>query len=194
MPKNSTILIIRHAEKPPSGAGLSLEGIERAAAYVPYFESFKTPVGEPLRVANIFAAKSSKESERPVLTVRPLANALGLTIHDEYEDGEPQRLAEHILNAGTRYDSSTLLICWHHEQALALAEALRVPETLPSTLPWPAPKSSPPRWPEEVFGWVLVIAYDNEGNIDFGRTMCINAKLMYDDYGHEPPGPVHQPA
>ncbi len=189
MPKNSTILIIRHGEKPPSGAGLSLEGIERAAAYVPYFENFKTAGGERLSVAHIFAAKSSTESERPVLTIAPLAKALGLSIHDEYEDKEARRLAEHILNAGTHYDDATLLICWHHEQALALAEALGVPEGLPSTLPWPS--LEPPRWPENVFGWVLVIAYDGEGEIDFGRTMCINAKLMYDDYGLEPPGPVY---
>jgi len=191
MPKNSTILIVRHGEKPPSGPGLSLEGLERAAAYVPYFESFKTAGGESLNVAHIFAAKSTKESERPVLTVTPLAKALGLTIHHDYADREVQQLAEHIRNAGTRYDNATLLICWHHEQALALAEALGVPETLPSTLPWPAPKSSPPRWPEEVFGWVLVLAYDDEGKIDFAKTMCINTKLMYDDHGHEPPGPVH---
>ena len=135
----------------------------------------------------LFAAKSSHESERPVQTITPLAQALDLVIDETIEDSDYKKLAKKINDGGTYYDGSTLLICWHHEHALCLAEALGVPQKLPSTLPWPAPLT----WPEEVFGWVLVIAYDEEGHIDFARTMCVSTKLMYDDCGQDPPGPVY---
>ena len=84
----------------------------------------------------------------------------------------------------TTYDGTTVLICWHHEEALALAEALGVPKRLPSTLPWA------PRWPEGAFGWVLVITYGADGEVDFGRTTCVTAELMYGDCCNGPPGAV----
>src|SRR5262249_57759246 len=39
-PKNSVILIIRHAENPANGHGLSPRGEERAKAYKNYFQTF----------------------------------------------------------------------------------------------------------------------------------------------------------
>src|SRR5215467_4847129 len=45
-PKNSTVLIIRHAENPPNGHALSLRGKERAEAYKNYFQNF-TVDGKP---------------------------------------------------------------------------------------------------------------------------------------------------
>ena len=39
-PKNSVILIIRHAENPANGHGLSPRGEERAKAYKNYFQNF----------------------------------------------------------------------------------------------------------------------------------------------------------
>jgi hypothetical protein len=189
--KNATILIVRHGEKPPEGPELSLAGVERAAAYAPYFQSFTTPRGEALTIEHIFAAKSSHESERPVLTVTPLAAALKLVIDDSVADKDYRKLADWILAKDSPspnpYDGSTLLICWHHEQAIRLAEALGIPKKLTPTFPWPANGE----WPEDVFGWVLMIAYDGDGAIEYGRTLCVSTALMYDDYGQKPPGPVH---
>jgi hypothetical protein len=189
MLKNATILIIRHGEKPADAndSGLSLAGEERAAAYVPYFKNFTTPRGEPLKIEHIFAAKNSGESHRPVLTVTPLAEALKRKIEDHVADDEYKELAKKILAAGSTYSGSTLLICWHHEHAIKLAEALGMPSVHAPTFPWPADG----KWPEDVFGWVLIVAYDEAGKIDFGRTRCVSTALMYDDYGQEPPGPVH---
>jgi hypothetical protein len=191
MPTNSTILIIRHAEKPNTGATVSTAGYERAWAYTIYFQNFNTIGGEPLAINRIFAAKNSRDSERPVQTVTPLAKALGLRVNDEYADKQYDELAKHILASGT-YDGSALLVCWHHEEAVSLAEALGVPERLPPTVPWP-PLPEPnqrTRWPEDVFGWVLAITFDAEGKLNLGRTMAMNAQLMYNDCGKDPPGPV----
>lgn len=40
MLNNSTIILIRHAEKPVSGVRLSQEGKQRAAAYIAYFQHY----------------------------------------------------------------------------------------------------------------------------------------------------------
>jgi hypothetical protein len=40
MPKNSNILMVRHAEKPDSGKDLSVTGQERAHAYAVYFQNY----------------------------------------------------------------------------------------------------------------------------------------------------------
>jgi hypothetical protein len=38
MPANVTIFIVRHAEKPEKGDDLAPEGVDRAQAYVKYFQ------------------------------------------------------------------------------------------------------------------------------------------------------------
>src|SRR5262245_23938348 len=73
-PKNGTVLIIRHAEKPADGPGLTPRGEERAKAYPRYFRNF-TVDGKPLHLDRIFAAADSDESQRPRLTVLPLARS-----------------------------------------------------------------------------------------------------------------------
>jgi hypothetical protein len=37
---------------------------------------------------------------------------------------------------------------------------------------------------------VLAITFDAEGKLNLGRTMAMNAQLMYNDCGKDPPGPV----
>src|SRR5262245_66424089 len=63
-PKNSVILIIRHAENPANGHGLSPRGEERAKAYKDYFQNF-TVDGKQRKPNVIFVATDSKHSHRP---------------------------------------------------------------------------------------------------------------------------------
>jgi hypothetical protein len=58
-PKNSVVLIIRHAEDADSGDGISPLGQERAEAYKNYFREF-TLDSKRLEPEAIFAAKDSK--------------------------------------------------------------------------------------------------------------------------------------
>ena len=84
------ILIMRHAEKPddPSDPNLSPEGQDRAKALVTWYpETFGPP-------DVIFAAAISKHSERPIQTVQPLADALGLELLTPYADENYAALAE----------------------------------------------------------------------------------------------------
>ncbi len=189
LPKNSTILIIRHAQKPDSGAGLTPAGRERALAYAGYFQSFSPDGGEPLKIDYLFAAANSSDSCRPQLTILPTAASLGLPIDDATPDDNVQQLAKQIRN-GSQYDDSTLLICWHHEEALDLTAELGVdPSLLPPTANWPErwPGGPPPAGTPDVYGWVLIIVSDANGAVDTSRTRCINENLMADDAGKDPP-------
>src|SRR5450755_3891243 len=70
--KDTVVLIIRHAEKPDAGPGLSPSGQQRAEAYKDYFQNFAVD-SKAMRPDAIFAAKDSKASQRPRLTVEPFA-------------------------------------------------------------------------------------------------------------------------
>ena len=172
MPKNATILIVRHGEKPDAGIGLAPAGRERALAYVGFFAGYA-----PQR---LFAAANSTESCRPQLTILPLASALGLPIDDATEDKDYAALAAQIVSDPT-CAGATSLICWHHQHALSLAGAFGVvPSALPKSATWPA------QWPGDVYGWLLLLVSDDQGNVDTSATRCINQKLMHDDHGQDP--------
>src|SRR5437764_10364461 len=85
--KNATVLIIRHAEKPESGKHLSPAGVRRAQAYVDFFNSF-TLNSHLVKIDHLFAAKKSKNSDRPSETLLPLSNALHLKIHSTFDLSE----------------------------------------------------------------------------------------------------------
>ena len=179
MPKDTNILMIRHAEKPRSGTGLAVAGQERAQAYVIYFQNYLLN-SNLVKLDYLFAAADSSESQRPRLTIEPLATAIGLKINDKHKDKDYQKVADDILQ-NSKYDQSNILICWHHGEILDLAAALGAPG-LPPSPTWPTPP-----WPKEVYGWVLQLCYDDGGDIIPSQTICINQQLMYDDYGNNPP-------
>jgi hypothetical protein len=178
MPANATIYLIRHAEKPEepeSGTGLSPAGQARADAYVHYFQNL-VHGGQKIRWDYIFASKASNSSDRPVLTVTPLAAALHLTIDSTYKDKDYRELADAIQGNPADYSNKNVLICWHHGKELDLAQALGAsPETLPESSAWPS------TWPGDVFGWLLKIVFTVEGALDVDQTVAINEALMSDD-------------
>lgn len=159
------VLIIRHAEKPPSGDLLSLKGKERAAALVPYFTETKELLSYGAPVA-IYAMKPSKEdsSERPIDTVKPLAEALKLTINTNYERDDFKKMVEDISKEIT-YSNRTVLICWEHYHIPEIARAFKALQ-------------SPGRWPNEVFDRVWMITISPTGKATFQN---IPQKLMFGD-------------
>lgn len=74
--QNVVILIIRHAEKPDEGYGLSADGEARAKAYVNYFKNF-TVDGQPLKLDYIFAAADSMNPKREKSYLDPSKNLVG---------------------------------------------------------------------------------------------------------------------
>ena len=111
MPKSTTVLIIRHCEKPPTGTGLTVAGEERSRAYPIYFQKNLTN-GEPIKLDFLFAAADTPESHRSRLTLEPLAHELMLKIDNEHRDH--REIVEDIL------DNSKILRVLDHRKRLCV--------------------------------------------------------------------------
>jgi broad specificity phosphatase PhoE len=167
-PKNSMILIIRHAEDPPSGHGLSPRGEERAKAYKDYFLNF-TVDSKRLEPNAVVVAADSKHSHRPRLTVEPFAKAAKLQIDSRFANKQPADLAAELR---ANYQGKVILVCWHHGQIPALLRALgATPETL-------LPNG---KWPKTVYNWVIVTGFDENGRLIPGNTRRISEHLLQGD-------------
>jgi hypothetical protein len=166
--KNTVILIIRHAEKPDSGYDLSPAGYQRADAYPGYFKGLAMD-SKPLKLDYVFATADSKGSHRPRLTVEPLGKALGLQVDTRFANKKFQDLVDEIQ---TKDHGRHILICWHHGEIPNLVRALGAdPDKL-------LPEG---KWPNEVFGWMLELRYDENGRLIPGETKRINEKLLPGD-------------
>jgi broad specificity phosphatase PhoE len=150
--KNAVILIIRHAEEPDDGNGLSAAGEAHAEAYVKYFNDF-TIDGAPFKVDYLFAAADSRNSQRPRLTVEPTARDMGLTIDLRFKNKNFLELVDEIQS---RSHGKNIMICWHHGKIPQLLSALGAdPERLLRN----------GRWPGDEFDWLIELRYDQNGHL-----------------------------
>ena len=167
-PKNSVVLIIRHAEDGGEGQDLAPRGHERAEAYKNYFLNF-TVDSKRLEPAVIFAAKDSKKSHRPRLTVEPFAKAAKLKIDTRFGNSQSADLAADLR---ANQQGKVILICWRHPYVPDLLRALGAkPEDL-------LPRG---KWPGSVYDWVVLLSYDQNGRLIPARTRRINEHLMPGD-------------
>jgi hypothetical protein len=127
----STILLIRHAEKPvrssdirgvdirghESAAELSVTGWQRSAALPRLFSPAQAAEMLP-RPDVIFAARSHHRSARPVRTVQLLAQTRGLTLRDEFEGDDVNALVQAI-----RACDGVVMVCWRHESIASIARS-----------------------------------------------------------------------
>src|ERR1044071_5965148 len=167
-PNNSVLLIIRHAENPANGHGLSPRGEERAKAYRNYFQNF-TVDGKHREPQAIVVAADSKQSHRPRLTVQPFAKAANLPIDNRFANKQPADLAAELR---ANYQGKVILICWHHGQIPALLRALGAD---------PATLLSSGKWPRDVYDWVIMISFDENGHVIPERTKRITEHLLQGD-------------
>src|ERR1044071_6963793 len=167
-PKNSVLLIIRHAESPESGHGLSARGEERAKAYANYFQNF-TVDSKRVEPNAVLVAADSKHSHRPRLTVQPFAKAANLPIDNRFANKQPADLATELR---TNYQGKIILVCWHHGQIPALLRALGAD---------PATLLSSGKWPRDVYDWVIMISFDENGHVIPERTKRITEHLLQGD-------------
>jgi len=167
-PKNAVLLIIRHAENPANGHGLSPRGEERAEAYKNYFLNF-TVNSKRLEPEAVIVAADSKESHRPRLTVEPFAKAAKLPIDNRFANKQPADLAAELR---ANYQGKVILVCWHHGQIPALLRALGA-----------APESLLPngKWPRDVYDWVITASFDENGHLIPESTKRISEHLLPGD-------------
>ena len=167
-PKNSVVLIIRHAEDPANGHGLSPRGKERAEAYKNYFENFNVD-SKRRKPEAILVAADSKQSHRPRLTVEPFSKAAKLPIDNRFANKQPADLAAELR---ANYQGKVILVCWHHGQIPAVLRALcAAPETLLPT----------GKWPRDVYDWVIMVSFDENGHVIPQSTRRITEHLLQGD-------------
>ena len=167
-PKDAVVLIIRHAEDAGSGDGISPLGQERAEAYKNYFLNF-TVDSKRREPAVIFAAKDSKKSHRPRLTMEPFAKAANLKIDTRFGNEQSADLAADLR---ANQQGKVILICWRHPYMPALLSALGAnPETfLPNG-----------KWPGAVFDWIIVLSFDQDGHLIPSSSTRTNEHLLPGD-------------
>jgi hypothetical protein len=164
-PKNSVVLIIRHAEDADSGDGISPLGEKRAEAYQNYFLNFNID-SKRREPTVIFAAKDSKKSHRPRLTLEPFAKAAKLKMDTRFGNTQSADLAADLR---ANQQGKVILICWRHPYIPALIGALGAnPNTfLPNG-----------KWPGSVYNWVIQLSFDQDGHLIPSSSRRIDEHLM----------------
>ena len=167
-PKDAVVLIIRHAEDGGIGRALAPRGEQRAEAYKDYFLKF-TVDSKGREPQAIFAAKDSKQSHRPRLTVEPFAKAAELRIDTRFGNNQSADLAADLR---ANQQGKVILICWRHPYVPALLGALGAnPKTF-------LPKG---KWPGSVYDWVILLSYDQDGRLISSSSRRINEHLLPGD-------------
>ncbi|MER5544883.1 hypothetical protein ABT072_21065 [Streptomyces sp. NPDC002589] len=133
---NTTIMIIRHGEKPgthasgsdengrPDAKSLTRRGWERAGALPALFAPPKGQALKPgiVRPRTIYAAADQGPlagAHRMRETVTPLARHLGITPDTTFAESQEAALAKAALSA-----PQPVLICWEHSRIPAIVNAL----------------------------------------------------------------------
>ena len=167
-PKDSVVLIIRHAEDAGSGDGISPLGEKRAEAFKNYFLNF-TIDSKRLEPKVVFAAKDSKKSHRPRLTMEPFAKAAQLKIDTRFGNNQSTELAADLR---ANQQGKVILICWRHPYIPALLGALGAnPKTfLPNG-----------KWPGAVFDWIILLSFDQNGHLIPSSSRRTNEHLLPGD-------------
>jgi hypothetical protein len=167
-PKDAVVLIIRHAEDGGIGRALAPRGEQRAEAYKDYFLKFTVDSKEREPQA-IFAAKDSRQSHRPRLTVEPFAKAAELRIDTRFGNNQSADLAADLR---ANQQGKVILICWRHPYIPALLQALGAsPETfLPNG-----------KWPGAVFNWIILLSFDQNGHLIPSSSRRTNEHLLPSD-------------
>lgn len=151
----NTVLIVRHAEKPPLGRELTPTGQARAQAYIHYFEPFHDG-GLNLRINALYAGADSADSIRPRLTLEPLSHATGLPVDSTISTKDPAAL---VALLHTQPHGNHPLVAWRHGSIPALLTAFGAsPDLIPGG-----------KWPNDTYDWVVVLTFDAAGHLHSQR-------------------------
>lgn len=176
----STLMIIRHGEKPadppiePPPHGVDVRGVQsphsllpkgwqRAGALVSVFtEQPAAPLTTP---AVLFAPdyKHLVEFHRTSETITPLAHRLDTAIRTPEKKGDEAALIKHHV---APLDGDDVLICWEHHHIPALAQAFAAEFNIPDA-DLPAIARG---WPEDDFWSVVVFTRGEDGSYTVGVT------------------------
>lgn len=116
----SAVLLLRHAEKPDDNndINLSTRGYSRAGALPSWLiKQFGTPYA-------IYAMDPSDKSHltlRPIQTVTPLSETIGVAIDKSYRYGQIHKLVHSVLT-NVQNSGRLIVICWEHDEIKDIAK------------------------------------------------------------------------
>lgn len=159
------VMIIRHGEKSSNKKDhtLNATGLERARRLVGFFA--KSTIPGILTPTTIWASKGNTASMRPLQTVQPLANALGLPINSQYDF----EAAESTVGKALAKLHGVTLACAEHTAIPGVVKALGKSSPKP-----------PKAWPSSRFD--LVWRFERQTNGTWAFTQ-IPESLMPGDQG-----------
>lgn len=166
--RNTTVLIIRHAEKPDVGRELNAQGQQRAAAYADYFAPLKL-ADETLTPQRLIATADSPQSIRPRQTLIPLSQRLQLPIEQPFANNDVDKLVSQLRDSN---QAKTILIAWHHGHINKLIGAFG--GNGPALI-------GQPKWPVGVYDWLIVLRFDDKGQLVESRSEKVQEHLMPGD-------------
>jgi len=152
------IMVIRHAEKPPSHQppyGITLDGArekesltargwQRAGALASFFAPANGAFQDPslAKPQFLYASKPVKHkgSRRPFETIMPLAEKLAITINSNFQKFETESMLEDAFLC-----KGVVLISWQREYILQITDQILGNKAV-----------APPEWPEDRFDVVWV--------------------------------------
>jgi|GEM_PF-450775 len=156
---NTTVLIIRHAEKPDNGPVLSPAGVARAQSYAHYFHPFAID-GKRLQPDTLIAGADSADSVRPRLTLEPLSRATRIALDTRFATNAPDELVHALINEA---HGNCILIAWRHKKIAPLLKDFGADSA--TLLPADT-------WPDDVYDWVIVLHFDAAGHVDQQRRIA----------------------
>ena len=158
-PAATALLIIRHAEKPtgsvdgvlPDGhhdpESLTVTGWTRAGGLIGLFGADgQAPRHGLARPDRVMASLGGSASKRPLQTITPLAERLGMEPITRFTKEETAAAA-----AYAAAQPGVTLLCWQHEEIPGLVDSLG------AVLP------TPPPWPDDRFDVVWVVRPHGQG-------------------------------
>ena len=158
----SKVLITRHGDKVSGGFCLSLQGLERASAFVHYFSDLSTYQGPP--ITHMFAAYiGGTFTIRPKQTCQPLADYLKIPLNLSYTPTQVTEIAKEVLT-NPKYDNASVLLCWEHHSIPDLIVALG--------------GANPGVWNDDIFDQVYILTF-NKG--EKPQVQKVLQQLMYGD-------------
>lgn len=88
-----------------------------------------------MKLDEIFASKDSRTSHRPLLTIEPTAEELGLKINDRFKNNHFNELVNEIKS---QPHGENMLVVWHHGNIPGLLRSLGAdPKALLPNGKWP---------------------------------------------------------
>jgi hypothetical protein len=162
---DTTIVIVRHGEKPEAGLGqLTCQGLNRALALPGVLLA---RYGKPTAIYATNPAIKKKDKGvpyayiRPLATIEPLAIRLGMPVHIDWGMTEVDPLAAALLHGG----DGLRVVAWEHHLAAVLARRLMTaaggdPATVPD-------------WANDDFDSIYVVRVSADGE---GKRRAVFAK------------------